>query len=140
MSQENVEVVRAVFETWNAGDMDALRELYDPGVILCAPEGWLEPGPWVGQEAVMREWEHVREGWNADVAEPISDFIDAGDRVAVRKPGVLQATARKSTWRSQTSLWCARAESSTRSSSGTTPRPSKPWGWRSKIERPAGHK
>ena len=32
----------------------------------------------------MREWEHIREAWNADVVEPISDFIDAGDRVAVR--------------------------------------------------------
>ena len=28
MSQENVEVVKASFEAWNAEDMDALRELY----------------------------------------------------------------------------------------------------------------
>ena len=27
MSQENVKVARAVFEAWNAGDMDAVREL-----------------------------------------------------------------------------------------------------------------
>jgi predicted lipid-binding transport protein (Tim44 family) len=33
MSQENVEVVRTAFEAWNAGDMDALRELYDPDAI-----------------------------------------------------------------------------------------------------------
>ena len=54
MSQENVEVVRATFEAWNAGDMDAIREQYDPGVIAWAPEGWPEPGPFVGREAVMR--------------------------------------------------------------------------------------
>ena len=30
MSQENVDVVRRGFEAWNAGDVDALRELYDP--------------------------------------------------------------------------------------------------------------
>ena len=36
MSQENVELVRALFETWNAGDMDAFRDLFDPDVI-CAP-------------------------------------------------------------------------------------------------------
>ena len=84
MSQENVEVVRAVYETWNAGDMDAFRDLYDPDVIMRPPEGWPEPGPFVGREAVMHEWEHVREAWNADVVEPISDFIEAGDRVAVR--------------------------------------------------------
>jgi ketosteroid isomerase-like protein len=84
MSQENIEVVRAVYATWNAGDMDAFRDLYDPDAIMRPPEGWPEPGPFVGREAVMREWEQVREAWNADVVEPISDFIEAGDRVAVR--------------------------------------------------------
>jgi ketosteroid isomerase-like protein len=84
MSQENVEIVRAVYEAWNAGDMDAFRDLYDPDVIMRPPEGWPEPGPFVGREAVMREWEHIREAWNADVVQPITDFIEAGDRVAVR--------------------------------------------------------
>ena len=84
MSQENVEIVRAAFEAWNAGDMDALRELYDPDVIVRTPEGWPEPGPFVGREAVMRQFEQLRETWDADTLEPISDFIDAGDRVVVR--------------------------------------------------------
>ena len=84
MSQENVEVVRAVYATWNAGDMDAFRDLHDPDAIMRPPEGWPEPGPFVGREAVMREWEQIREAWSSDVAEPISDFIQAGDRVAVR--------------------------------------------------------
>ena len=85
MSQENVEVVRAVFEAWNAGDMDAVRELYDPDVVMRTPEGWPEPGPFVGREAVMREWEQLRETWDADTVEPISDFIEAADRVVVRQ-------------------------------------------------------
>jgi ketosteroid isomerase-like protein len=84
MSQENVEVVRAVMEAWNAGDMDALRELYDSDVIVRAPEGWPEPGPFVGREAIMRQWEQMRDTWDADALELISDFIQAGDRVAVR--------------------------------------------------------
>ena len=84
MSQENVEIVRALFEAWNAGDMDALRESYDPGIILRTLEGWPEPGPFVGREAVMRWWEQIRETWDADAIELISDFIDAGDRVVVR--------------------------------------------------------
>ena len=64
--------------------MDAVRALLDPDVILRLPEGWPEPGPYVGREAVLRQWEQLRETWDADVVEPISDFIDAGDRVAVR--------------------------------------------------------
>jgi ketosteroid isomerase-like protein len=84
MSQENVEVVRAGFEAWNAPDMEALRELYDPDVVWRPPEGWPEPGPDVGREAVMRHLEQLRETWDADALEPIGDFIDAADRVAVR--------------------------------------------------------
>jgi ketosteroid isomerase-like protein len=61
MSQENVEVVRAGFEAWNAGDMDALRELYDADAIMRPPEGWPEPGPFVGREAVMRQFQQNRD-------------------------------------------------------------------------------
>ena len=85
MSQENIEVVRTAYAAWNAGDMDAYRELYDPDVIARAPEGWPEPGPYVGREAFMRWCEQLRETWDADALEPIGDFIDIGDRVAVRQ-------------------------------------------------------
>jgi uncharacterized protein len=84
MSQENVEIVRRGFEVWNAGDMDALRELYDLGIIWRAPEGWPEPGPYAGREAVMRQVEQLRETWDSDSFQLISDFIDVGDRVAAR--------------------------------------------------------
>ena len=84
MSQENVETVRAVFEVWNAEDMRTLNELYDPEVIVRPPEGWPEPGPFVGREAVMRQWKQLRETWNVDGVEMLTDFLDAGDRVAVR--------------------------------------------------------
>jgi ketosteroid isomerase-like protein len=86
MSQENVEVVRAAFAAWNAGDMDAFRELSDPNVIARFPEGWPEPGPYEGREAVMRLFEQNRETWDADaLIKPISNFVDAGDRVVVRQ-------------------------------------------------------
>jgi ketosteroid isomerase-like protein len=84
MSQENVEIVRAVFEAYNAADMDAVRELYDPDVIVRTVEDWPEPGPYVGREAAMRFHEQLRDTWDADTLVAISDFIDAGDRVAVR--------------------------------------------------------
>jgi ketosteroid isomerase-like protein len=84
MSQENVEVVRASYEAWNNGDMDALRECYHHDAIVRAPDGWPEPGPFIGRDAVMRQFEQLRETWETDTAEPISDFIDAADRVVVR--------------------------------------------------------
>ena len=84
MSQENVEIVRRTFAAWNAGDMDALRELHDPDVIVRAPKGWPEPGPFVGREAVMRQFEQMRGTWDADAIEFLSDFVAPGDRVLVR--------------------------------------------------------
>jgi ketosteroid isomerase-like protein len=84
MSQENIEIAQATFEAWNAGDMDALRELYDPDAIMRTPEGWPEPGPYVGRDAIMRQFEQVRETWTSDALEAIGDFIDAADRVVVR--------------------------------------------------------
>jgi ketosteroid isomerase-like protein len=84
MSQASVEIARAAYEAWNVRDMDALRELYDPDVIMRMPEGWPEPGPYVGREAVWREIEQLRGTWDADAFEQVSDFIDVGDRVAVR--------------------------------------------------------
>jgi len=84
MSEQNVEVDRATFKAWNAGDMDALRDLYSPDIIMRHPEGWPEPGPFIGREAVMRQFEQIRETWDADTVEPIGDFIDVGDLVAVK--------------------------------------------------------
>ena len=43
-----------------------------------------DPGPYVGREAVMRQFEQNRETWDSDSFELTSDFIDVGDRVAVR--------------------------------------------------------
>ena len=85
MSQENVEIVQAAFEAWNAGDMGALRDLCDPDLIVRGFEGSVEgQEPTVGQESVMRGFGRMRETWDADVAETITDFIDAGDRVVAR--------------------------------------------------------
>jgi ketosteroid isomerase-like protein len=84
MSQENVEVVDAMGDAWNAGDMDTFRELLAPDVIVRVPEGWPESGPFVGREAVMRQWARNRESWDADTFESVGDPIDAGDRVVVR--------------------------------------------------------
>jgi ketosteroid isomerase-like protein len=84
MSRENVEVVRAAFEAWNAGDMDAFRELHDPDVVTRPADGWPEPGPYVGREPVMRQWQQMRETFDADALELLSEFMDLADRVVVR--------------------------------------------------------
>jgi ketosteroid isomerase-like protein len=84
MSEENVEVIRAIHEAWNAGDMDAVREMLDPDVIVQTVGDWPESGPYVGREAVMRFYKQLRDPWDADTLEATSDFLHAADRVVVR--------------------------------------------------------
>ena len=84
MSQDNVEIAQAVFAAWNRQDMDAFRELLAPDVVMRSPEDWPEPGPFVGVDAVMRQLQQNRDVWDADRFEPAGEFIDVGDRVAVR--------------------------------------------------------
>jgi ketosteroid isomerase-like protein len=83
MSQENVEVVQAAYDAWNAGDMDALGELYDAEAVTRPLESWPEQATAVGREAVMRVWKQLRETFDADAAETVS-VVEVGDRVAVR--------------------------------------------------------
>jgi ketosteroid isomerase-like protein len=63
MSQENVQIVRRDYETWDTGDMDALRDFYEPGAIIVPRFGnWPEaPEPTVGRDAVIRLYEYARE-------------------------------------------------------------------------------
>ena len=84
MSEENVEVIRAVWEAWNAGDMDAVREMHDPDVILRTVADWPEQGPYLDREAVMRFYEQLRDTWDTDTLEASSDFLHPADRVVVR--------------------------------------------------------
>ena len=84
ISEPNVEIVRAGVEAWNAGDMGAFGESYDPHVVVRYAEGWPEgPEPIMGREAVMRGWEQQREAFDADTLELI-EIIDLGDRVVTR--------------------------------------------------------
>src|SRR4030095_4285490 len=46
-------------------------------------EGWPEPA-FMGREAVMRQFEQLRDIWDAAAVVPISDFIDGGEHVLVR--------------------------------------------------------
>ena len=66
MSQENVEIAKTAFEVWNKGDMEAYRELFDPNAIMRPMENWPEPGPFVGVDAVMRQFQQLRETYDAN--------------------------------------------------------------------------
>jgi ketosteroid isomerase-like protein len=94
MSRENVEVVKAFIEAWNAGDRSfAIAELCDPAIVLESPFSSLLGEPYRGYAGI--------EQWVRDVDEQFSDWrIDhddvreIGDQVIVI--GTVQARGRAS--------------------------------------------
>ena len=76
MSQENVEIVRAIYAAWLEGE--SARDFIDPDVEYVNPPDAVEPGTRRGRRAfagIRDAYVHVR-------IEP-EEFIDAGDDVVV---------------------------------------------------------
>jgi ketosteroid isomerase-like protein len=84
MSQENIKLAQATDDAWNTGDLEALRELYDPGIVVRPNEDWPERGPFLGVDAVMRWYEQLRSTWDAVTIETIGRTA-VGDRVISRQ-------------------------------------------------------
>lgn len=83
MSQENIEIVREFFSTWNAGDLDRAWERLHPDVVMRMEGDWPEPGPYFGREAVHLWDAQFRETWD-EVTVQITDIVHSADRVVGR--------------------------------------------------------
>ena len=132
MSEENVEVIRAVFEAWNAGDMDAVRETHDPDVILRTVADWPEQGPYLDREAVMRFMNNsatpgTRTRWKRTATSSTLPTESLSEL-----PCTASDTALRRIWNTRSSTASVRARSARLSTSGTTRTPSKPPGCRSR--------
>ena len=81
MSQENVEVVRAVFEAWERGGVDAVAEFWDPEIDWRAAEGALDDvGVMRGVDAMRAYMNDWLDNFD-DVHFEAEELIDAGDQV-----------------------------------------------------------
>jgi ketosteroid isomerase-like protein len=84
MSQENVEIVRRIYEAFLRGDQDQPVQLFDPEVELHGTVGGLSEGSVArGLQQIRRafeEWD--TEAWDESRLEA-EKFIDAGDRVVM---------------------------------------------------------
>ena len=80
MSQENVEVVRAVYEAWNAGDMEALFAHFHPELVYHPRADEPDPSPHVGRDAYERLVYGFVDSFS-EVTVEVLDLIDPGDHV-----------------------------------------------------------
>ena len=93
MSQENVELVRRIYDRWAGGDFRAGRELLDPDITTVWAQDFPTAGTYHGPDqhaAAMREW---LSAWT-DLRLEATRFVDAGDSVVV--PFSLRGRGRES--------------------------------------------
>ena len=84
MSEKNVKIVKRGNELWSEGDLDAWVELWDPQVVVTAPEGWPDGAGQYGLEAWRRQAERLRDSWEEARIE-VDDIRPVGpDRVVSR--------------------------------------------------------
>ena len=82
MSQENVELVRRLFDAWTRRDLTAVQELCDPELVVDRSNSMAEARIYRGWEEVNEFWEDWSAMW-ADFGWDLDEFIVAGDGVVV---------------------------------------------------------
>jgi ketosteroid isomerase-like protein len=83
MSQENVEIVRQVYECVNQRRWDRMAELLDPDVAQHGTVGGVEEGTVVrGAGEITQMYDREADAWDLQSIEA-ERLIDAGDRVVV---------------------------------------------------------
>jgi ketosteroid isomerase-like protein len=82
MSQENVEIVRRMYDAWNRRDEEALLALSDPAVEFVNSPTAVEPGTRRGANEVLvaarKQWEILRGG-----RQEIDRIYDRGEEIVV---------------------------------------------------------
>ena len=80
MSQENVELVRAITEAWNAGEWEDLVSRFHPEIVYHPRADEPDPSPHVGRDAYERLAHGFVESFS-EVTFEVLEWVDVGDRV-----------------------------------------------------------
>jgi uncharacterized protein len=89
----NLDVVRAGFAAYNAGDVDGLLAVCAPDVELVPLPSLLTGEPFRGHEGVREYLDAISDDWSQRAVE-LDRLIEAGDEVVLR--GRFQARGRSS--------------------------------------------
>jgi ketosteroid isomerase-like protein len=77
MSQKNVEVVLEGVRLFEASDLDGVERLWHPDGLITGPDGWPEPGPFAGRDAVIGQFRRLAADWGE---QRVSDLRVVADR------------------------------------------------------------
>lgn len=82
MSQQNVEVQRAVYAEWGRGNFRAGPEIFDPQIVLILRPEFPDAGNYLGAGGVARYMRGFLSAWT-ELTITGKEFIEAGDTVVV---------------------------------------------------------
>jgi ketosteroid isomerase-like protein len=82
MSQ-NVDIVLEGFRRFEARDFDRARPLWHPDSRITGPEGWPEPGPFEGQDAVIGQFQRLAADWDENRVTDVDVIVDRDDWVVL---------------------------------------------------------
>ena len=98
MSQDNVDLVRRIYEAFGAGDVAGVVSLMQPDMVWSEAENHplADRNPYRGPEAILSGvFGRLASEWDGFAAKP-EEYLDAGDTVVVlgRYGGTFRATGR----------------------------------------------
>jgi ketosteroid isomerase-like protein len=82
VSQENVEIVRRIYEQLNRGDVEGMVELCDDDLLMDMSERVFNPDTYRGHDGIRRFYEGVRDAWKSYIWT-VEETRVAGDTVVV---------------------------------------------------------
>ncbi len=85
MSQDNVQLVRRLYEAFGKGDVGAVISILDPGIDWLEAEGFIyaDRNPYKGSQAVLEGvFLRFATEWDGFTVSP-QEWLDAGDHVVV---------------------------------------------------------
>lgn len=99
MSQENVDLIRAIYAAFAAGDVPGVLSRMSPDIVWNEAENfpYADGNPYVGPEAVLQGvFARIGAEWDGFEAAP-DELLDAGDAVVAlgRYRGIFKATGKR---------------------------------------------
>ncbi len=82
MSQENVELLRRVYDEWAKGNLSAGLDLLDPHIVYVNRPSLLDSATCYGLEEMQRWMRQFLESWDGHQAHA-TEFIPHGDTIVV---------------------------------------------------------
>lgn len=83
MSEANVEIVLECARRYEAKDFEGFAALCHPECRATPADGWPEPGPFVGRNAVVAQYERLAADWSEHHIGEMEVVADTGDWVVM---------------------------------------------------------